>query len=433
MTTTADTSSPPSTASKLWAHLLHRYPGPSNPNATQLASHPQLTPQDKAGTSTRILLHDTHARLEKFSDRANSIFSELEASRREMVRVREEVENAREKEFEEMAQLSASIFFFASICCLIASSSASVSVSRCQSSLQKAIGDPIQAHQAIAMQAGLTLTSERLHALEDKTNSRLDALTTVQCNPDAFRREKRKYQKIVIIFFLPTQLLQTQTQLSQSLQEQFSRAQNQQSRILELLAPLHPTLRSVPLHIDIARNAIMEKISEGCRCFHNRSDSSSPLAVPSSTPPSESEENAELPFATRKKRRISVDTSQPNPRQLPMRNCHDRPIAVEDECQLPQGLVQRPGPEETQTAAQSRQTPRSEKGDNDSSGVICRYLADVQSGSRGAATLATTLSTTSRTPFNESIGRKGIAPSVTAPRIRAYGTQTNKMPLSLLG
>jgi hypothetical protein len=114
MATTVGTSSPstplPSTASTLWAHLLQRYPGPSKANATQLSSsHAQITPQDKAGTSTRILLHDTHARLEKFSERANSIFSELEASRREMVRVREEVENAREKDLEEVAQLSAFI------------------------------------------------------------------------------------------------------------------------------------------------------------------------------------------------------------------------------------------------------------------------------------------------------------------------------------
>jgi hypothetical protein len=127
MATTAGTSSPssplPSTASTLWAHLLHRYSDPSKANAAAAAqpssSYAQLTPQDKVGTSTRILLHDTHARLEKFSERANAIFSELEASRREMVRVREQVENAREKEFEEIAQLSAFHFYFCThICCL---------------------------------------------------------------------------------------------------------------------------------------------------------------------------------------------------------------------------------------------------------------------------------------------------------------------------
>jgi hypothetical protein len=51
-------------------------------------------------------LHDTHARLEQFSERANSVLSAIETSKREMVRVREEVENAREKELDAIAQLS---------------------------------------------------------------------------------------------------------------------------------------------------------------------------------------------------------------------------------------------------------------------------------------------------------------------------------------
>lgn len=113
MTTTAGSSTPspppPSTASTLWARLLD-YRDPSKANIAQPPLHAQLTPQDKVGTSTRILLHDTHARLEKFSEHANSMFSGIEASRREMVRVREEVESAREKELDTLAQLST--FFF---------------------------------------------------------------------------------------------------------------------------------------------------------------------------------------------------------------------------------------------------------------------------------------------------------------------------------
>ena len=117
MATTAGPASPssplPSTASTLWAHLLHH----RAPSSAQIPAFAQLTPQEKAGTSTRILLHDTHARLEKFSERANAIFSEVETSRREMVRVREEVEDAREKELEAIVQLGA--FRFAHICSLL--------------------------------------------------------------------------------------------------------------------------------------------------------------------------------------------------------------------------------------------------------------------------------------------------------------------------
>ena len=62
-------------------------------------------------------------------------------------------------------------------------SRAYISVNRCQSSLQKTIGAPMQARDAAMMQAGLTVTAERLHAFEEKINSKLDALTAVECTP----------------------------------------------------------------------------------------------------------------------------------------------------------------------------------------------------------------------------------------------------------
>ena len=115
MATTAGTSTPasPSTASTLWACVLdHRGSSTGNAITAQLPSYPQFTPQDKTGTSTRMLLHDTHARLEKFSERANLVFSEIEASKREIVRVREDVEGARERELDTIAQLSMFLLFF---------------------------------------------------------------------------------------------------------------------------------------------------------------------------------------------------------------------------------------------------------------------------------------------------------------------------------
>lgn len=129
MATTAGTSTPssplplPSTASTLWARVLdHRGSSTGNAITAQLPSYAQFTPQDKTGTSTRMLLHDTHARLEFFSERANLVFSEIEASRREMVRVREDVESARESELDTIAQLSMFLLlFFAHICLLLLS------------------------------------------------------------------------------------------------------------------------------------------------------------------------------------------------------------------------------------------------------------------------------------------------------------------------
>ena len=119
MATTAATSTPssplplPSTASTLWARVIEpRGSSTGNAITAQLSSHAQFTPQDKTGTSTRMLLHDTHARLEFFSERANLVFSEIEASKREIVRVREDVESARERELDTIAQLSMFLLFF---------------------------------------------------------------------------------------------------------------------------------------------------------------------------------------------------------------------------------------------------------------------------------------------------------------------------------
>jgi hypothetical protein len=119
MATTAATSTPPSplplpsTASTLWGRILdHRGSTTDNAITAQPPSYAQFTPQDKTGTSTRMLLHDTHARLEAFSERANLVFSEIETSKREIVRVREDVESARERELDTIAQLSMFLFFF---------------------------------------------------------------------------------------------------------------------------------------------------------------------------------------------------------------------------------------------------------------------------------------------------------------------------------
>ena len=126
MATTAATSTPPSplplpsTASTLWGRILdHRGSTTDNAITAQPPSYAQFTPQDKTGTSTRMLLHDTHARLEAFSERANLVFSEIEASKREIVRVREDVESARERELDTIAQLSMFLFIFSAHICLL--------------------------------------------------------------------------------------------------------------------------------------------------------------------------------------------------------------------------------------------------------------------------------------------------------------------------
>lgn len=72
----------PASAS-LWAHLLRKdtIRGQS-PNLGPVL--PPITPLDKNGTSMRILLHDTQAHLDRFSERADKLFSKIDETKREI-------------------------------------------------------------------------------------------------------------------------------------------------------------------------------------------------------------------------------------------------------------------------------------------------------------------------------------------------------------
>ena len=284
-----------------------------------------------------------------------------------------------------------------------ACSFAYISVNRCQSSLQKTIGEPLQSREAAAMQASLTVMTERQRALEESIYSKLDGLTAVECSLMFSHRRKHRSVRPAL------QLLQTQNQLSQSLQEQFSLAQTQQSRIFELLAPLHPILKSVPLHIDIARNAILEKMPEGCQCLcvDYRSGRSIPSAAPSCGTPSE---DAEPPVETRKRRRISLDVSQSEPNNPPGRRNQygDQPIAVEERHAL-HGFAWKP--EETSTPAQPLQR---EEGTFSAVQAPSSGKCDIETVSRSHL-----IGTAQPGPMS---GKCGIAPPATGFAIVSRGT-----------
>jgi hypothetical protein len=87
-----------STASTaLWAHLLRK----DVPSASQTSStppnNPPIAPLDKAGTSMRILLHDTQANLEKFSERVDKLASGVGETKGEMVTMQQLFQEDREK------------------------------------------------------------------------------------------------------------------------------------------------------------------------------------------------------------------------------------------------------------------------------------------------------------------------------------------------
>jgi hypothetical protein len=185
--------------------------------------------------------------------------------------------------------------------------------------------------------------------------------------------------------------------LTQSLQEQVSHVQIQQSRILELLGPLHPTLQSVPLHINLARNAILEKIPEGCPCTNDRSGGLIPSTQPSCQTLS-SQESAEPPLKVRKRMRTNLDGQNFDPHDPAVNRYEDQPIAVEE-----RQILHRPArtPGEILTSSRPQrigthcgvQTPSG--GMNGIGGVIHNHLRNTSPVS-GNAALASRLSAVPR-------------------------------------
>ena len=75
-------------SSTLWAHLLNRDATASGSGlkaGLTSAGLAAMAPADRTGTSVRILLHDTQATIEKFSERVDKLVSEAEDSRQRLL------------------------------------------------------------------------------------------------------------------------------------------------------------------------------------------------------------------------------------------------------------------------------------------------------------------------------------------------------------
>lgn len=73
---------------------------------------PTVAPLDKAGASTRILLHDTQAHLEKFTGRVTQITTGLEDAKKELITVQRLYQDEHEQLEERMIALSMCIMAF---------------------------------------------------------------------------------------------------------------------------------------------------------------------------------------------------------------------------------------------------------------------------------------------------------------------------------
>ncbi|KAI0714202.1 hypothetical protein C8T65DRAFT_155621 [Cerioporus squamosus] len=197
----------PSSSSGLWGHLMRstvsQVPTSSAASSTTLGRHgAPLAPLDKAGASTRILLHDTQAHLEKFTERVGQLATGFENAKQELSTVQKLYQDEYEQLTDRMIGLA----------------------NRCQTELQKAIGSPAQTMEVREVSKDLSAFATRLEALDKK----IDTLNVLN---------------------------QTQSQALQTIQDQ-------QGQILSALLPVLPLLQSVPLHIENARNQVKDSISE---------------------------------------------------------------------------------------------------------------------------------------------------------------------------
>ncbi|KAJ3529062.1 hypothetical protein NM688_g7908 [Phlebia brevispora] len=157
------------------------------------SENPPFAPTDRLGTSMRILLHDTQATLEKFSERLETLTNGVDKTHQNINVVQKLFEREHESFIEENVAL----------------------VNRCQLEIQKSLGKPAQAQEIKDLQERLASVDRRLEALDN----RFDILHLLN---------------------------QTQSQTLQALQDQ-------QTQLISSLAPVLPLLQAIPLHVNTAK------------------------------------------------------------------------------------------------------------------------------------------------------------------------------------
>ncbi|KAI0654063.1 hypothetical protein C8Q70DRAFT_1058780 [Cubamyces menziesii] len=198
----------PTATNALWGHILRKTGSSQVPPSTAtststLGKHTStIAPIDKAGASTRILLHDTQAHLERFTDRVSELVTDLDCAKRELVGVQKLYVEDHEQLMDRMIGLT----------------------NRSQTELQKSIGDPAQSPQVRDLVKDISQLSRKVGALEKK----IDSLNVLN---------------------------QTQLQAMQTIQDQ-------QGQILTTIGPLLPLLQAMPLHVENARNHVKDAVMD---------------------------------------------------------------------------------------------------------------------------------------------------------------------------
>lgn len=147
----------------LWAHLLRKDTSVSQPSQ---ASVPALSAHEKTSTSVRILLHDTQANVEKFSERVGQLIANVVDTKQELLDVKKAVKNEQER-------FSTEVYDLGKLCQLAWDRRLTIcAVNRSQREIQRSLGNPAQASSVEQLSKD---TSLRLDGLD----KRLDALHLV--------------------------------------------------------------------------------------------------------------------------------------------------------------------------------------------------------------------------------------------------------------
>ncbi|KAI6101332.1 hypothetical protein F5141DRAFT_1138562 [Pisolithus sp. B1] len=209
-------------ANALWAHIL-----PKVAIFQDSTLNPPMTPQDKTGTSMRMLVHDTQSTLERFSERLDVLMTRVDDCRSQVINANKLLDHERDKVLTEMADISC----------------------RSQNELKSHMGTPAQAHALELTHSSQVSTENSVRALE----KRIDALQTV--SPTATSAIS------VCESSTSQQLVQSHTGAFASIQDQQKAIQAHQSTLLDAVLPLLQLLQNLPSQFDQLKSSLTDVVS----------------------------------------------------------------------------------------------------------------------------------------------------------------------------
>ena len=154
----------------LWAHLLRKDTTMAGESVSQI---PPIAPQDKTGTSMRMLIHDTQVNLEKFSTRLDGLLQRVDDSRAQVVNANKLLDVERDKVLTEILEIGTltcawGIIDRSRVC--------GSEANKCQSEMKAHVGTCAQAPALDLVHVTQVSTEKSMQALE----KRIDALQAVR-------------------------------------------------------------------------------------------------------------------------------------------------------------------------------------------------------------------------------------------------------------